>query len=303
MNSTIVALDHITVPPYVSRPLSKVADSRDMESVRAVGIQQPLILVQEGDRLLLADGLRRLRIARSLGLGKVPALIYPLPRGEDASAYVSELRFALDFHRQALLPSQKCGLIEQLKERYGMTNKQVAASLGIDPDSVTNYMAVRNYIAPVVEALDAGRLTQQHARTFDGMTEEGQQYVWKRHSRDLCEGTGADWHKELRAAYGPEKYPQFYRNPDLTKKRLAQKQGKRNGTARPTITHAEKRRLSASLEMKDLELREGAAEEKRLKAEISAAIAPLAAIMRSERLLALVPAEMREEIERFQEIF
>lgn len=96
MKSQLVSIDRITVPDFVERPLSKVADDRDRQSIAAVGIQQPLVCIADGERLLLAKGLRRLKIARSLGMGKVPVITADLPRGYDAETYVRELRLALD---------------------------------------------------------------------------------------------------------------------------------------------------------------------------------------------------------------
>jgi ParB/RepB/Spo0J family partition protein len=303
MNAFLVSTDHITVPEFVERPLNKVADSRDADSIKKSGIQQALIVVPDGNRLLLAKGLRRLRIARSLGLGKVPVIKALAPKGYDPEVYVRELRLALDMHRQDLLPSQKCSLVETLKERFNMTNKQVAAYLGIDADSVTNWLAVKGYIDPVKQALDAGRLTMQAARVFDGMTDEGQNAVLKKHEKELFTSAGGRTHKELRRMYPPEQFPTYYRKPELVAQRLSAKGGKRKSKARPTITSQEKRRLSNSLEMREIELREGVLEEKRLKAEIMASIAPLSAILRNEKLRSMIPEEMGPELERFAEIY
>lgn len=293
--------DDIKVPDYVERPFSKIQDSRDTESIRTVGIQQPLVCVRDGNaRLLLADGLRRLRIARSLNLPKVPILVAPVPAGYDCDTYIRELRLALDVHRQDLVASQKAQLIETLKERFGMNNKQVAAFLGCDQDSVTNWMAVRSYIPEVVTAMDAGEITMQMARCFDGMSEKGQRRVLRDHGELIRNGRGSV-HKEIRELYPPEENPTFYRNAALTAKRLAQK--KRPKGERPTATRAEKRRLEVSLDMKERELDEGRIELERLKKEIEASISPLSAILRSEKLRSMIPKEMDPELERFGEIY
>ncbi len=206
-------------------------------------------------------------------------------------------------HRQDLLPSQKCALVEELKARFKMQNKQVAAYLGVDQDTITNWLAIRNYIPEVAQAVDSERLTMVAARVFDGLSTKGQEIIWKRHEKDLT-GSGKNGvHKRLRALYPPADHPTYYRQPGLVAERLARKVAKRKSKGTPTITTNEKRRLMSSVEMKEIELREGVEEERRLKAEIQASIAPLAAIMRSEKLMALVPEETREELERFAEIY
>lgn len=303
MKSALIAADRIIVPDFVERPLSKVADDRDRRSIEAHGIQQPLVLVADGARLLLAKGLRRLRIAKSLGLGKVPYVEAPVPKGYTPEDYVRELRLALDMHRADLLPSQKCALVEDLKQRFSMQNKQLAAYLGIDQDSVTNWLAVRNYIPEVVVALDRERMTMGAARVFDGMSEKGQQAVWKKHSEELSGSGKAGVHKHIRKLYPPASFPAFYRQPELVASRLARKATKRKAKGAPTITSNEKRRMMSSVELKSIELSEGQGDLKKMETEIQAAIAPIAAIMRAEKLWALVPEDMRPEIERFAEVF
>lgn len=301
MKSGTISTDKITVPEWVDRPFNKIADARDSESIKQHGVRQPLVLVDDGNRLLLAKGLRRLRIAKSLGLGKVPYVIAPVPDDYSAEDYARELRLALDMHRQDLTPSQKCQHALELKDRFGMNNKELAAYLGVDQDSITNWTSVRNYIPEVVAAIDGARLTMGAAKAFDGMTEKGQQFVWKKHEVDLVGSGKYAVHRQIRKLYPPTKFADYYRQPELVAKRL-----KSNGGAKsrgPTVTAAEKRRLGSSLELKEIELREGLDEERRLKAEIQAAIAPLAAIMRSDRLMAMVPPEMREELDRFAEVY
>src|SRR5690242_6872917 len=122
---SMIAVERIVVPEFVERPFNKVADARDRASIEKHGILQPFVLVQDGERMLLAKGLRRLRIAKSLGIAKVPYVEAAVPRGYEVDAYVRELRLALDIHRSDLTPSQKCQHAAELKERFGMTSKQL----------------------------------------------------------------------------------------------------------------------------------------------------------------------------------
>lgn len=301
--STLVPVDDVIVLEFVERPINKVADDRDTQSIRAGGIQQPSVMVRHEDKLYLADGLRRLRIARHLEIPKVPAIVLPLPADRELHEYVRELRLVLDMQKQDLAPSQKAELVETLKRNFNMTHRQVAAYLGIAPDSVTNWLSVRHYIAPVVKALDAGQLTAQAARVFDGLTEAGQKTIWKSHGDELMQSSGGELHKVLRRQYSPESHPEFYRDPELISSRLGRKGGARKARSRTPITSSEKRRLMQSLEMRETEMRVSTEELRELTAEINASIPICAAILRNEKLLALVPEEMREELHRFGEIY
>lgn len=300
MKTGSIARDKITVPDFVERPFNKIADDRDTQSVKKHGIRQPLVLVPDGDRMLLADGLRRLRIAKSLGIAKVPYVEAPAPAGTLPEAYARELRLALDVHRQDLTVSQKCYQEMELKKRFGMNNIELAAYLGVHADSITNHLAVRHYVPEIVQALDSGRLTMGAARVFQGMSEKGQRAIWKKHEAELVGPGKHKLHRQFRKLYPAAKYPEFFRKPEVSEERMKRKQTK---AARPKVTTEEKRRLGSSLELRQIELEEGIREEKQLKAEIAAATVPIYAIMRSEKLSAFLTPDMREEMSRFCEIY
>lgn len=303
MKSQNLSIARIEVLDFVERTGSRVEDATLLASIREGEIQQPLVVVEDGRRILLVDGLRRLRIARTLGIGKAPVVFDEVPASREVESYIREIRFVLDEHRQDLLPTQKAELIEKLKDMFGLTYVQIALYLGIDQDSVTNWSAVAGYIEPVREAIDAGRLTMQAARVFVGMNHDGQRAVWKDHERDLTAPGAGKLHRTIRAKYPPEKFPHFYKKPEVTASRLKSTKGARKATPRPKIAADDKRRLLNSYEVKETELRDGEKELKQLRREIAAATSIVAAITRNEKLWAMVPEEMREELERFVEIY
>lgn len=308
MNAKLIPIEKINVGDDVERGSARVEDDALRKSIEAGGIQQPLVVLSDGDGFMLVDGLRRLRVARVLGIGKVPAVVDVPPAGVSPTDYRRQVRFILDEHRQDLVPSQKAELIETLKRMFGMTNRQVAAYLGIDADSVTNWLSVKQFIPPVVNALDAGLLTMRASRALIGMTEEGQQKVWKSEARLLL-GGGTNVHKEVRAKYSPQSFPQYYRDAENITARLERTKGKgkRKAKARgPSLgTADEKRRLLNSLEMKEAEQRDGQEELKQLKRECIAAGPIVAAILRNPELRAAAEviggAPMIEELDVFSE--
>lgn len=302
MSTELLNPDSIIIPEFVQRSPAKVADDFLRKSIEKHGIQQVCVVVDDrsGGRIL-ADGLRRLRIAKLEGI-KLPVIVVSAPAGGDPTEHARQLRIILQ-HEQDLSPSQKADLIVKLKEMFGMTHTQVAAYLGIAQDSVTNWLAVRQYIEPVRQAVDSGIVSLHAARTFDGLTEEGQRKIWKKHSDELMTQRGDAIHKRLRQTYSPDSHPTFYRQPDLIKARLKGKGGARKGKARPTVTAAEKQRLSTSFELKEAELQEWQEEEQRMKDEIAAATAPIYAIKRNPKLWGMLTEEMQAEFERFTEIY
>lgn len=313
MKTALVPLTSLIIPDFES-PGSKVDDDVLKRSIEAdlkaggLGIQQPLAVLQDGRRYIVARGLRRIRAAKALGITKVPIAIFPLKKGETPESYAPVLRVILD-KRQDLLPSQRCTMIEQLKKQFGMTNLEVSQYLGVDQDTITNWLAIRHYVPEVVEAIDSGRLAQRAARVFDGMTEKGQRHIWKRHEKELtAEGAGRASrlaeHKALRAQYSPDDHPEFYRKPEVAARRLNRKKGARTKKApRPSYTEDEKDRLMKSFNMREVELAAAKAELKTINRQLTAAIAPIAAIIRNEKLWKLVPERMKGQLERFAEVY
>jgi|GEM_PF-2313524 len=302
----LVPVEAISVPAGAVRPRpNKLEDEVLLRSIRQGGVQQPLVVLAVGNGYQLIDGGRRLEAARALGLPKVPAVV-DLPPGDiDPLTYGRRIRFILDEHRQDLVPSQKAELILKLKETMGLNNGQMAAYLGVDPDSITNWLAIRRYIPEVVRAIDVGALTMQQAKAMEGMGEEGQRTVWKKHADDLMQARGGS-HRRIREQYHPEKYPHFYINPE---KRLAilsrgkRKGGGAAGKAKASYTADEKKKLLASVEIKEAEITELKEEMALHKREIAAAAPIIAALMRDGKLRALVPEEMLPELERFAESY
>lgn len=308
MKSEILTPDEFTVLPCVERPESKIADDRDTESIREQGIRIPVVAVEHDGKRYLAKGLRRLRIAKRLNV-QVPTVTHPLPKGREIEEYVRELRFWLSQHFQQLAPSQKAEIVKKIKamriSEGKVTNKVVAKLLGVDQDTITNILAIDRYAPEIVREIDAGKLTMQRARAFDGITEEGQRIIWKEHAEDIKTAPGKSAQKFVRKKYSPKKHPDFYLNPDRAAERIAKKsEPSRVKKPRKTVTTSEVRRATASVEMKELELREGEKElRENQKNEISPAIVPITAILRSDDLRAKIPAEIIEGFEVFIERF
>ena len=305
MSTTYLPVDSIEVPEYVERAIDRVEDDLMRKSVERGGIQQPFIVVPMDARRVLVDGLTRLRIARVLKFAKVPVILDPLPDGEDLERYVKRIRFIVNHHRQDLLPSQEAELVEYFKRPpFSMSHKEIAKHLGLRPDTISNILAVKHYIAPVAKAVDAGTLTRQAARAFDGMSDRGQRALWKEHNRDLATIPGGVVHSKLRELYPPDKFPEYYRQPELISQRLNRKGGKRTGQKRQAaLATQEKLSLLSSFKYEEVELSMCKAEIARLDRRRDAAIIPVRAILRNETLSESLSPDMRDELKAWAEIY
>lgn len=300
-----IPIDLIDVPSeYESDEPDAVKDDAVRRSIQKFGVQQSVIVFPNKKRFTLVKGGRRVRLSEELRLKDVPAIVHVPPAGvEDLVRYRNRIRFILTQARQDLKPSQRAELIISLMAMFGMKQKDVAAYLGVDAGSITNWLAIKNYIPPVVKALDAGEITQFAARSFDGMSPSGQRQVWKAHRDDLGTIPAGKMHKLIRTEYHPEKHPEFYIAPEKTAEKLTRTRKKRASKTRPKLTRSEKDLLLNDLGLRETELKDSQAELAQLKKEITLATAPIRAILRSADLVAMLPEEVKAEFERFGEVY
>ena len=132
------------------------------ESIRAVGVLQPVLLRPTGEGTYeLIAGERRWRAARRVGLQSIPALVR-----ETADTQSLEQALVENVHRSDLNPMEEAAAYQQLIEDFSMTHEQVAIRVGRSRASVTNTLRLLQ-LPPSVQRLVRDRaLDMGHARAL-----------------------------------------------------------------------------------------------------------------------------------------
>ncbi len=131
------------------------------ESIREVGVLQPVLVRPVGDQFELIAGERRWRAARRLGLPRVPALVRD---SDDAAAL--EQALVENVHRADLNPLEEAAAYQQLIEDFSLTHEAVATRVGRSRTSVTNTLRLLQ-LPPVVQRyVRDGALSMGHARAL-----------------------------------------------------------------------------------------------------------------------------------------
>ena len=133
-----------------------------VESVRAHGVLQPLIVTRTDDNLYaLVAGERRWRAARTAGLLTVPVIVK-----ETTPRQQLELALVENLQRQDLGPLETAQAYRQLVEEHGLTQEAVATRVGKSRAAVANALRLFQLPEEARDALLRGEITEGHARAI-----------------------------------------------------------------------------------------------------------------------------------------
>ena len=141
-----------------------------VESVRVHGILQPIVVRQVGDGYQLIAGERRLRAAQESGLKEVPVHVVDFNDQQ-----VFEAALVENIQRSDLNPIEKAQGFKEYLEKFGLTQDQFAARLGLDRSSISNLVGLLNLPIEVQEAVRLGQITLGHAKVLKGVAEPDRQ--------------------------------------------------------------------------------------------------------------------------------
>jgi len=133
------------------------------ESIREVGILQPVLVRPVGDEFELIAGERRWRAARRLGIGRMPALVR---ESDDVAAL--EQALVENVHRADLNALEEAAAYQQLIEDFSLTHEAVATRVGRSRTAVTNTLRLLQLPPSVQRHVRDGALSMGHARALLG---------------------------------------------------------------------------------------------------------------------------------------
>jgi ParB family chromosome partitioning protein len=133
------------------------------DSIREVGMLQPVLVRPAGDGYELIAGERRWRAARRLGLQTVPALV----RETDDNTAL-EHALVENLQREELNPLEEAAAYQQLIEDFGLTHEQVAARVGRSRASVSNMLRLLQLPPAIQRCVRERQITMGHARALLG---------------------------------------------------------------------------------------------------------------------------------------
>jgi ParB family chromosome partitioning protein len=158
--------------PNRDQPRTVVDDAKLEElaqSIRSHGVIQPIVVTKKmGDEAgyEIVAGERRWRAAQRAGLLRVPVVVREVTQTKRL-----ELALIENIQRENLNPIEEATAYRRLADEYGLTQIEIAQSVGKDRATVANYQRLLNLPGEVRADVGAGLLTMGHARALAGLTD------------------------------------------------------------------------------------------------------------------------------------
>jgi ParB family chromosome partitioning protein len=171
-------------PPYFEAPLDRIDPNPRQpresfteetleelsDSIRAVGVLQPVVIRPVGDRFQIIMGERRVRAARMAGLSTIPAVVRIT---EDH--YLLRDALIENVHREDLNPLEEAAAYAQLLNDFAVTQEELAGRIGRSRPAISNALRLLKLPASVQRRIAAGTLSPGHARAVASLADPGQQ--------------------------------------------------------------------------------------------------------------------------------
>ncbi|MFI3292844.1 MAG: ParB/RepB/Spo0J family partition protein [Rikenellaceae bacterium] len=147
--------------------LSELADS-----IRELGVIQPITLMREGESYTIISGERRWRAAQRAGLRTIPAYIREV---DDLRLHAMAL--VENLQREDLNPMEISFGMQRLIDECGITQESLAQLVGMKRPTVANYLRLVKLSERVQLALKEDLITMGHAKALVGIEDLAKQVV------------------------------------------------------------------------------------------------------------------------------
>lgn len=203
------------IDPNAAQPrrrFDKEALEQLADSIRSVGVLQPVLVHKTGDRYMLIAGERRWRASRMAGQNDIPAIV----RDMDATAR-AEAALIENLQRDDLNVIDEACAIRSLMDECGYTQETAAERLGKSRPAVANVLRLLALPAEIIEMLREGKLTAGHGRALAGLSDRTAQL--RLANLAIAQGWSVRQMEKVCAAQTgkqPEKKPEPPKAPELS---------------------------------------------------------------------------------------
>ena len=131
------------------------------QSIKNLGIIQPITLRKDGNKFEIISGERRFRASKIAGLETVPAYIRLVNDQE-----LLEMALVENIQREDLDAIEIALTYQRLLEEIGMTQENLSQRVGKDRSSITNSIRLLRLNPDVQDAIRSGEISAGHGRAI-----------------------------------------------------------------------------------------------------------------------------------------
>lgn len=142
------------------------------DSIKQIGILQPLIVQKKNDYYEIIAGERRWRAAKIAGLKEVPVIVKEFTEQE-----VVEIALIENIQRENLNPIEEAMAFKKLLTEFHLKQDEVAERVSKSRTAVTNSMRLLKLNEKVQQMIVDDMITTGHARALLAIEDQEQQYI------------------------------------------------------------------------------------------------------------------------------
>ena len=140
------------------------------QSIKELGVLQPIIVRKVGTGYELVAGERRLRACQMLDLKTIPAIIRNLSDKE-----IAEIAIIENLQREDLNYFEEAEGYARLIKEFGLKQKKIAKRVGKSQSTIANKLRLLNISPAVRGQISVDVITERHARALLKLASEEQQ--------------------------------------------------------------------------------------------------------------------------------
>ena len=160
----IIELDVNNVIPNPDQPRT-CFDEHEIrglaESIKSVGLIQPIIVRKSENEFIVVAGERRLRAVKYAGTGTIKAIVIEADEVENLTLALIE-----NIQRESLNPIEEAKAYRVLVNRFKLRQQDIAKNVGKDRATIANSLRLLNLPQEIQDGLSQGLISAGHAKAL-----------------------------------------------------------------------------------------------------------------------------------------
>ena len=164
-NIVEVSIDDIYPNPNQPRTYFDEKALNDLaESIKSLGIIQPITLRKDGEKFEIISGERRYRASKIAGLASIPAYIRLVN-----DQVLLEMALVENIQREDLDPIEVALTYQRLLDEVGMTQENLSQRVGKERSTITNSVRLLKLTPDIQNGIRSGQISAGHGRAIMGL--------------------------------------------------------------------------------------------------------------------------------------